>query len=181
MKSFGKLVFGDTRRVIRNGNWYGNDTIWRMILDLNKILLYANTDGSLRSEQPQARKAYISIVDAIISGEGNGPEAPDPRHVGLLVGGVCPVAVDAVCARFMGFDWKKIPSIRCGFSIDRYPLCEFDYSDIVIDSSIPNLRTKLIDLHPDDRPFGRISAGKTTSSCVRTELVRISLEIMAAI
>src|SRR5262249_4524516 len=48
LKSMGRSVFGDTRHVIRNGNWYGNQTLWRMVLDLNKILLYANPDGSLR-------------------------------------------------------------------------------------------------------------------------------------
>lgn len=27
------------------GNWYGNDTIWRMIADLNQILIYVKKDS----------------------------------------------------------------------------------------------------------------------------------------
>ena len=135
LKSLGKLVFGDTRQIIRNGSWYGNDTIWRMILDLNKVLLYANPDGTLRPNQPLSRKPYITIVDAIISGEGNGPEAPDPKSSRLLIAGTNPVAVDAVCARVMDFDWRKIPSIKNAFAIDRYPLCDFTHSDILVASA----------------------------------------------
>src|SRR5262249_11358484 len=62
LKSLGKLALGDTRNVIRNGSWYGNDTIWRMILDLNKILLYANPDGTLRPDRLDQRKRYITLV-----------------------------------------------------------------------------------------------------------------------
>jgi uncharacterized protein (DUF362 family) len=132
LKSASKLFFGDTRNVIRNGSWYGNNTIWRMILDLNKVLNYSNPDGELRRDQPSERKRYISIVDAVICGEGNGPEAPDPRQTGLLISGTNAVAVDAVCARVMGFDWQKIPSIKNAFSIRDYPLCDFEHSDIEV-------------------------------------------------
>src|SRR5262245_39113458 len=40
VKWVGRKVFGETHDVIRSGNWFGNDTIWRMVLDLNKVLLY---------------------------------------------------------------------------------------------------------------------------------------------
>ena len=46
LKELGKYIFGNTDEMIRSGNWYGNDTIWRTVLDLNKILFYANSDGS---------------------------------------------------------------------------------------------------------------------------------------
>src|SRR5439155_21270083 len=58
---------------IRAGGWYGNDTIWRSVLDLNKILLYADRDGIMRS-QPQRK--FVSVVDGIIGGEGDGPVLP---------------------------------------------------------------------------------------------------------
>lgn len=143
LKSLGRLVFGDTRQVIRNGSWYGNDTIWRMILDLNKILLYANPDGTLRPDVPANRKAYITIVDAITAGEGNGPEAPDPKQSGLLIFGTNPVSVDAVCAHVMGFDCIKIPSIKNAFGVGQYPLCDFACHDITVASDSLNLYEKL--------------------------------------
>ncbi|MGH8677250.1 MAG: DUF362 domain-containing protein, partial [Burkholderiales bacterium] len=34
-KRVGTKIFGDTGSVVRSGNWHGNDTTWRMVLDLN--------------------------------------------------------------------------------------------------------------------------------------------------
>jgi len=40
LRAFGKGIFGDTNTdTIRSGNWYGNDTTWRMVTDLNRILM----------------------------------------------------------------------------------------------------------------------------------------------
>lgn len=146
LKSLGKKLFGDTQHVIRSGNWYGNQTIWRMILDLNKILFYANPDGTVREEQAHNRKRYISVVDGIIAGEGNGPEAPEPKHTGLLLAGTNPVAVDAACVKFMGFDWQKIPSIYNAFAIQRLRLCDFCHEDIRLVSSHDEWRKSLADI-----------------------------------
>ena len=41
LKKLGRLYFGDTQRVVRSGNWHGNDTCWRMVLDLNKCLFFS--------------------------------------------------------------------------------------------------------------------------------------------
>lgn len=141
IKELGRVLFGDSRHVIRSGNWYGNQTIWRMILDLNKILLYANPDGTMRKGEAQARKRYISIVDGIIAGEGNGPEAPDRKEAGLLIAGTNPVAVDCVCAKLMGFDWRKIPSLKNAFAVRRFPICDSVYEDIRVVSSAPEFNS----------------------------------------
>ena len=58
LKDIGYLLFGDTETVIRSGNWHGNDTCWRMALDLNRILLYGNTDGTMGNRP----KKYFSVV-----------------------------------------------------------------------------------------------------------------------
>ena len=51
-------MFDHDRPTIRNGNWQGNDTCWRMALDLNRALRFANRDGSLRTAaQPSATSA----------------------------------------------------------------------------------------------------------------------------
>jgi len=150
VKRLGKKVFGDTRETIRSGNWWGNDTLWRMVLDLNKILLYANPDGSLREDKIENQKKYISIVDGIIAGEGNGPEAPDPFPAGMLIAGTNPVAVDAVCAKIMGFDWQKIPSIKNAYNIQHYPLCDFQYEDIQVISKDSRFNKRLVDISTSD-------------------------------
>lgn len=150
LKKLGKMLFGNTRNTIRSGSWYGNDTLWRMVLDLNKILFYAKPDGSLRPKDFKAHKKYLTVVDGIISGEGNGPEVPDPKHTGLLIMGTNPVAVDAVCSKMMGFDWQKIPSIKNAFFIKQYPLCDFAYDDIKVISPDTRFNKNLADIQPSD-------------------------------
>jgi len=91
------------------GNWYGNDSCWRMVVDLARIIYFCDQSGVLHSE-PQRR--VISIVDGIIGGENNGPMLPDAKPTGVIVGGLNPLAVDLVSCQLMGFDWKKLPMYR---------------------------------------------------------------------
>ena len=101
-------LLGAPPKVI-DGSWEGNDTLWRTILDLNRILFFADRDGRLRGE-PQRR--YLAIVDGIVAGEGEGPLGATPIDAGLLVGGVDPSLVDAVASEAMGFDPASIPLVR---------------------------------------------------------------------
>jgi len=91
------------------GNWYGNDTLWRTISDLNWIVLYANKEGKMRNK---IQRNYLCFVDGIVAGEGEGPMSNIPKHAGLIIGGFHPLAVDITAATLMGFDYKKIPSIK---------------------------------------------------------------------
>lgn len=106
VKKVGAKIFGETGSVVRSGNWHGNDTTWRMVLDLNQAFF----------AKP---RRYLSIVDAIIAGEGNGPLEADAKPCGVLLAGENPVAVDYVCARLMGFDWQHLPLIREGLRVFR--------------------------------------------------------------
>jgi uncharacterized protein (DUF362 family) len=111
------------------GSWYGNDTLWRTVLDLNRLLNYADRDGRI-AETPQRR--CLTIVDGIVAGEGEGPMEPDARRCGILVGGFNPLAVDAVIATMIGFDYSKIPLIANGFRIDQLPLVNYQADEIVV-------------------------------------------------
>jgi uncharacterized protein (DUF362 family) len=105
---------------IRNGNWRGNDTCWRMALDLNRALLFANRDGSLRTAaQP---KRYFCIVDGIIGGEGDGPLDPEPVFSNVLIAGDNPAEVDAVAARLMGFNIEYLPIVHHAFDPHHLPI-----------------------------------------------------------
>ena len=128
----GKAVFGDTSRVVRSGNWYGNDTAWRMVLDLNKCLFHFAGDGSLRKKPLR----YMTLVDGIIAGEGDGPVAVDAKPCGVVVAGVNPVAVDTVCATLIGFDYRKLSVLREAWKIRDYPLVTHGPSDIVCKSNV---------------------------------------------
>jgi uncharacterized protein (DUF362 family) len=129
MRKAGTVTFGDGRKVIRSGNWYGNDTTWRMVLDLNRCLMYGNQDGSLRSHGP---KRYYSVIDGLVGMQGMGPMQGDPVESGVVLGGTDPVAVDTVAARLMGFDWRKIPVIREAWSLSTLPLTDLVAEEIVV-------------------------------------------------
>jgi len=120
-KRIGTAVFGATEDVVRSGNWHGNDTAWRMVHDLNKILFHFDGDGERRSRPLR----YLSIADGIIAGEGNGPMEADALPCGVLLAGTNPVAVDWAAAALMGFDWTKIPMIREAFRPSALPLATF--------------------------------------------------------
>lgn len=122
--------FGNTSKVVRSGNWYGNETLWRMILDINKVLFYANADGSMRPGELKNRKRYLSIVDGIIAGEGNGPLEPDPFPAGLVLAGAEPADVDAAGAILMGFDPDSVPSIREAYRLREYPVSEGSWQSV---------------------------------------------------
>jgi uncharacterized protein (DUF362 family) len=134
LKRLGRAVFGETRHQIRSGNWYGNDTIWRTILDLNALLLYGNPDGTLRARTIDNQKRYISIVDGIVAGDGNGPEAPERFPAHILIGGTNPLSVDCAAAKLMGLDYARIPCLRGGFLPQAFPLLDAPYESIAVAS-----------------------------------------------
>ena len=145
-RRYGADVFGDTEEVIRSGNWYGNDTVWRMCLDLNKIVSYGNLDGTLRSSSPQYRKRHLALVDGILAGEGRGPMNPDPVPAGLILFGInCP-SVDAACAWLMGYDPERIPIVRQAFRCRNYSLAEWDWHDVRVVSNCPEWNYRLTEI-----------------------------------
>jgi uncharacterized protein (DUF362 family) len=113
------------------GSWYGNDTVWRMCLDLNRILQFGGTDGRLHA---QRQRSIINIIDAVVAGEGNGPLKPTPVKAGFMTGAVNPAAAEYVNARLMGFDPAKIPLIREAFAERNQQIAEFSPEQIIVRS-----------------------------------------------
>jgi uncharacterized protein (DUF362 family) len=60
----------------------------------------------------RVRQADLTLVDAIIAMEGQGPHAGSPLEMNLFIAGTQTVAVDAVTAYVMGFETVEIPAIR---------------------------------------------------------------------
>lgn len=123
---------------VEDGDWHGNDTVWRMVLDLNTLMFYADREGVLR-DVPQRR--YFSLIDGIIGGMEEGPLRPRPANSGLLAAGFNPVAVDMVCARAMGFAIDRIPNICRAAERDWLPLGQFAPADLAIASNAERWRT----------------------------------------
>lgn len=145
----GETVFGETDRVIRSGNWHGNDTCWRMCLDLNKIAFYGRPDGTLRTPGPGSRRRYFVLADGIVAGEGPGPMTPDPVQAGLVLFGTHPASVDAAAAVLMGFDPARIPLVREAFGARPMALAEWDWREVELASNIRGWQGALPQIDPD--------------------------------
>ena len=91
------------------GNWHGNDTAWRMALDLNRILLTTDVQGRI---QPTPVRRYFSVIDGIVGGDGDGPLHPDAFSSRLIILGFNPLAVDWIGTLMMGFDPARIPMYK---------------------------------------------------------------------
>jgi len=143
LKAAGQSIFGDTNTdTIRSGNWYGNDTTWRMVIDLNRILLYADNKGHL---QDNPARHLLCLVDGIIGGEGNGPLDPTPRLAGYILTGNNAVAVDLVSAHLMGFDYKRLPVLFRAMENHTLPISISGY-EVICKSSNPLFDHSLADL-----------------------------------
>jgi uncharacterized protein (DUF362 family) len=142
-KSLGKRLFGDTNHgTIRSGNWYGNDTTWRMVLDLNRILFYADSAGQIH-DRPVRR--FFSVVDGIVAGEGSGPLDPTPKPAGLVIAGFNPVTVDLACARLMGFNYRRIPVLCQATSDHPLPITVLDSAEVRAQSNDARFAGRLAD------------------------------------
>jgi uncharacterized protein (DUF362 family) len=124
--ALGKLMGLDNNY---DGSWLGNDTVWRMCLDLQRILHYGQADGTLSSA---VQRKIVTITDAIISGEGNGPLSPHSVNFGIMTLGMNCAAIDWVHAILMGLVPESIPLTREAFGHYRYPLTDFNPKDIAV-------------------------------------------------
>ena len=92
-----------------------------MTLDLNRILLYGRSDGSL-AEKP-IRTIY-SLTDGITAGQGEGPLAPAPVNLGVVTFASSPCFGDLIHSALAHFSWEKIPLVRSSFERFRFPLTD---------------------------------------------------------
>ena len=82
-------------KVTHRGAWPGNDTIWRMVVDLYQ--------GLLKKE-----RKYISIIDGVMGGEGQGPFCPTAKDSKKLILGFDLLTTDIVATRLMGIEPTRI-------------------------------------------------------------------------
>jgi uncharacterized protein (DUF362 family) len=95
----------ENKRLLDAGNWYGNDSAWRMAVDLMRVFHFADKEGKIHTS---FQRRVFSIIDGIIGGDNKGPLEPDPVPSGVLIGGENFLAVDLVATRLMGFDPLKV-------------------------------------------------------------------------
>jgi hypothetical protein len=132
------MIYKMFRRLVRpvapviEGAWWGNDTAWRMAVDLARIATYANGKGEL---QDIPCRKHIVLTDGIVGGEGDGPAYPTAVQSGVLTLSDNLSAADHVNALLMGFDPEKIPMVRESAHLNKYPLLKSDFSNCEIISN----------------------------------------------
>jgi uncharacterized protein (DUF362 family) len=82
-------------KVTHRGAWHGNDTAWRMVVDLYN----AFTKKVNRT---------FTVIDGIVSGEQNGPFCPQKKLAKTLIAGEDLLITDCAATRLMDFDISKI-------------------------------------------------------------------------
>lgn len=104
-----------------NQTIFNNDIFWRSVGDLNRIIIYADRNGSLR---PNPQRKILQLIDGIEGAEkGNILEYGGKLYAGkTLVAGTDPLATDAVACRIMGYDFRVIPSIEKNGLSREYPI-----------------------------------------------------------
>jgi uncharacterized protein (DUF362 family) len=131
-----KLAYRVNERLIRmlgiddtrDGGWHGNDTAWRMTLDLARIVAYGRTDGTM-ADSPQ--RAMLTLVDGIVAGEGEGPLEAVAKPTGTVVAGLNVLATDLVTATLMGFDYRQIPLLNHALDAQTpWPLAHFSAAQV---------------------------------------------------
>ncbi|MFN7965640.1 MAG: DUF362 domain-containing protein [Acidobacteriota bacterium] len=95
-------------RLTDGGAWPGNDTIWRVVLDLVHVLESTDRTGKFSSD---AHRKILCIVDGIVCGEGDGPLEAEPRPAGVAITSDNMIAADLVAAHIAGFDRAHLPQL----------------------------------------------------------------------
>lgn len=122
------------------GSWHGNQTVWRMIYDLNLVLQRADRQGVL---QPSIQRSTVTIVDGLVAGEGDGPLKARPRETDMLFGGRDSFAIDTALSWMMGFDSEAIPMLSRRREYLGAGWGRFDLPDLRI--SVDDVEQRLID------------------------------------
>ena len=129
------------------GKWYGNDTTWRMVLDLNRVLIYGRVDGTLA---PMPQRRIFSLTDAIVAGQRNGPLAPEEISLGAVTFAENSAFADLVHAELMRFDWRRIALVREAFAPMDYPLVNASPDTVAV-----HCEDKVLSLAEAGRAYGR--------------------------
>ncbi len=108
------LIFG--------GAWPGNDTLWRTVHDMVFVARWLGPHGAkLSSPRP-----ILTLLDAIVAGEGDGPLRPEPRLMNTLVFGTDPGQIDLCAAALSDFDWRLIPLLAHLGDSEASSITDFD-------------------------------------------------------
>jgi uncharacterized protein (DUF362 family) len=107
----------------RAAGWHGNDTTWRMVMDLNKIAQFGNSNGTIANN---IQRQIYSLCDGIIAGQGDGPLNPKPLPLGIISFTNNSYINDCAMALLMDLPIEKIPLLN-NKSLNEELACEITF------------------------------------------------------
>lgn len=75
----------------------------------------------------------LTLVDAVVGMEGNGPTAGDPREIGAVIAARTPYEADVACAALLGVDPAGVPTI---LAAERRGKCKKELASIALAGDI---------------------------------------------
>lgn len=87
-------------KVTHRGAWPGNDTIWRMVVDLYQCML------------TNPARHYFTVIDGILAGEGQGPFCSTSKYANTLIAGQDLLLTDITAVRYMGLNPSKLKYLQ---------------------------------------------------------------------
>lgn len=108
-----KLSFPNQEQNLGAG-WYGNDTVWRMVMDLNMIVEYGSIDGNIQNKK---QRELYTFCDGVIGGQGDGPLNPIPLPLGVIIFSNNAYWTDIVAGHLLSMDINCIPLLKAASNI----------------------------------------------------------------
>jgi uncharacterized protein (DUF362 family) len=127
-----------------------------MCVDLNRCVYYSDAEGSKFDASAPVR-TVLTVMDAIVAGEGEGPLAPRDVPLGVVLAATDPVALDLAAVRLMGFDERRLPKVMRSIEDETLRLTPVrgarDVEVVEIDAASLTRATISLDRVRADRPF----------------------------
>ena len=123
------LKVAEHKRLQDAGNWYGNDSAWRMTVDLARIIYYCDKNGNLKDT---IQRKMFTFIDGVIGGENNGPLIPDAVNSGIIIAGDDLITTDIVATRLMGINPLKLKMYSSIINSKDFPLKDISTKSIKI-------------------------------------------------
>lgn len=90
-------------------------------------------------------KPKLTLVDAVIGMEGNGPTAGTPKKLGFLIASKTTYAADLLAAKLVGLDPPSVPTLKAAMERGLVPK---DINELSVCGNIELLSTEDFDIRP---------------------------------
>jgi uncharacterized protein (DUF362 family) len=120
--------------------WHGNDTTWRMVMDLNMIVYYGKSDGTLSDT---LQRKYYCLCDGIVGGEKDGPLTPSPFGLGIITFTNDAAWCDMAVATLMGINIAKLPLLMAAKDFSPFKNIDISFNNKKL--NLDELKTYKVD------------------------------------